>query len=181
MCNDLCSHCEPCARIGEHTRAAADAHEMGHPEAAPVCDHLGCSNGRCSVRLLVEAGEAKHEPTPVRFHLADDRPKTFEGWSDGSTWNGWSNVTITPEVRAEITEDLRALWLAEPSGITLDDYLSEIDTLPVGDDGRVSLAYGYCVTVCDAACAAEHDEWLDSPNNPDTHTAFVVEKETAAP
>ena len=69
--------------------------------------------------------------------------KPFPGITDETTWNGFDNVWVTPTTHAQIVVELREL--AKKHGWDKED-LSGIDELPVGDNGYVSLANGYCTT-----------------------------------
>jgi Helix-turn-helix domain len=76
----------------------------------------------------------------VRFTLADDSAE-YEGWTDGSRWNGWLNVSVSTDVRDQIVSDLEVR--ACRGGFNREDVVDGIDTLPE-QDGLVSLARGYC-------------------------------------
>jgi hypothetical protein len=78
--------------------------------------------------------------TPVRFTLADD-DREWDGFTDGSKWNGFNNVAVTPAVRDAIVADLRSLGLAD-----LDEACDDIAGLPI-IDGLVGLDHGWATTV----------------------------------
>jgi len=96
----------------------------------------------------------------VAFHLADDDSGVFYGWSDGTTWNGWDNVTVSRAERDRIVATLTNLWRAETRNgsvgfYALEDALSGIDELPVMPNGRVDLGWGYCTQIIGAAAEIE--------------------------
>ncbi len=74
--------------------------------------------------------------SPCKFSFEDT--KTRDGFTDGSTWNGWDNVWVTPEVHAA--------GLAEMGDHAGDDMLAMVP----GDDGLICYAMGYCTTIEDA-------------------------------
>jgi hypothetical protein len=72
----------------------------------------------------------------------DDSPE-FEGFSDGSTWNGFDNVWVTPETRNRIV----AWFRAQPDcDADCEEGNQDMLALPV-DDGLVSLGWGYAASV----------------------------------
>jgi hypothetical protein len=134
----------------------------GGTEACPRCAIFGAHGGDClhgAIEAQAEAARydsiegvrpprgAGRYDQPVRFRmLGDGTEPIFEGWTDGSRWNGWLNVEVTPETRDAIVQ-----WLerdAEREGLSRDDMVSGIDELPV-EGGRVSLANGYCCELAD--------------------------------
>lgn len=74
----------------------------------------------------------------VRFQFEDS--PAFDGFADGTTWNGYANVWISPEVREQVVA-----WLREQGD---EDTADEIMGLPV-EDGLVSLANGYTAQIVD--------------------------------
>ena len=64
-----------------------------------------------------------------------DYSETFAGWTDGTQWNGFDNVCVTPSVLADIIAYME--HEGEDAGV-----LAEMRALPVRD-GFVSLANGY--------------------------------------
>jgi len=82
-------------------------------------------------RVKAGAGEA------IRFHL--DATPDFPGFAHGSTWNGFDDVYVTPEVRdvivAYLREDARAMGVTDP--VRVEEWVSGIDELPVEDYGGV--------------------------------------------
>jgi len=67
----------------------------------------------------------------------DDSP-TFPGFTDGTTWNGWDNVWVTPETHAAVIAWFKAQG---------DDTACFEDLVPEDDGLLVSYAYGYCTVV----------------------------------
>lgn len=73
--------------------------------------------------------ECNNDLRPVRFYFGDD--PTYDGFADGSTWNGFDNVMVTPKVHKEIKNyflnvckyDPEEMHLpAEPNALGLYDY-----------------------------------------------------------
>lgn len=71
-----------------------------------------------------------------RWHF-DGASRVFDGFTDGTTWNGWDNVQVTPETHADVIA-----WF-EANG----DDASAFREMEVEPNGRVSYAYGWCCTV----------------------------------
>ena len=90
-------------------------------------------------------------PTPVSFRVADGEV-IFEGWTDGSRWNGWLNVEVTPATRSAIVEEAVAIARRytdhDLSPEETDEATGGMDTIPTGPNGRVSFAGGF--TTCEA-------------------------------
>ncbi|HTH66162.1 MAG TPA: hypothetical protein VL563_15880 [Gemmatimonadales bacterium] len=74
----------------------------------------------------------KEQMQAVRFRF--DGP-TFDGFADGTRWNGFLNVWVTPETR-----DAIVAWLEQIDDDP--DTIADLRALPV-KRGLVSLAYGY--------------------------------------
>lgn len=74
----------------------------------------------------------------------------YAGFHDGTYWNGWANIYVTPEVWAEVEamliKDLEASY--EPGS---EDYLGAVEEIKLRGKpdarGLCSLAYGYCAEV----------------------------------
>ena len=77
----------------------------------------------------------------VRWSFGGDGP-TFEGYTDGTTWNGWQNVWVSPG-----THHLVLAWLGTDDKesfeeLTFDEY--EVD----GEKAMLfSYAYGFCTCI----------------------------------
>jgi hypothetical protein len=80
--------------------------------------------------------------TPVRFTFDDSSGQAFDGFTDGSRWNGFLNVQVTPEVRDQIVATLRGNGPVGEDGDG-SDYTGGIELLPILD-GRVDLSNGFC-------------------------------------
>lgn len=80
---------------------------------------------------------------PVQFTF--DHEADFAGASDGSTWNGFLNVRVSPETRDEIVAYFERI---EPEAG------ADLRSLPIGPDGSVDLGGGY---------ATIGRGWLDQP------------------
>ena len=78
----------------------------------------------------------------TKFQIEDD--KIFQGFSDGSTWNGWSNPYFTLEVAKEVLNyyqnqpcvESREQWM---------EWKLEVDTTFMGID-LYCFGFGYCWT-----------------------------------
>ena len=76
----------------------------------------------------------------TKFQIEDD--KIFEGFSDGSNWNGWSNPYFTLEVAKEVLNyyqnqpcvESREQWM---------EWKLEVDTTFMGID-LYCFGFGYC-------------------------------------
>ena len=76
----------------------------------------------------------------TKFQIEDD--KIFQGFSDGSTWNGWNNPYFTLEVAKEVLNyyqnqpciESREQWL---------EWKLEVDKTFMGID-LYNFGYGYC-------------------------------------
>lgn len=78
---------------------------------------------------------------PVRFTF-EGGPE-FAGFTDGTTWNGWPNVWVTPDERDRIV----AWFRAEPDDDTADE-LARATIISDMTPPLVSLANGYTPTLC---------------------------------
>lgn len=74
---------------------------------------------------------------PCKFTFDDER--VFCGYAYGSTWNGFDNVAVTPEVRNEIIAHFKAQGASEED---LDQF-REIEI----DNGLVSLGWGFATQI----------------------------------
>ena len=114
-------------------REAMGTADMAPRRACTCCKHergyVNCAQVDC-VRCH-ECG------TECRFTF--DYAEWFGGWADGTTWNGWDNVTVTPDTLARIVAYLE--FEGEDAGV-----LAEMRALPVVD-GVVSLANAYATKV----------------------------------
>ena len=80
---------------------------------------------------------------PCKFTF-DDTP-AFDGFAEGTTWNGFDNVCVTPAEFARICEYFRAEY-----GDAYDEAMGEGWTeLAPGADGLISLGYGYATQIFD--------------------------------
>lgn len=72
-------------------------------------------------------------------YFDDAGGKIYKGFDQGTTWNGWSNVSVTPET----WEMMLADW-AKAGDEGVEDYREEYTK---GDNGLVSLGFGLCMSV----------------------------------
>ena len=75
----------------------------------------------------------------IEFELPDG--PAYDGFTDGSTWNGWANVCVTPLIRSAIVTMLAAV------GDT--DAAADVGTLPTDARGLIPLN-GYCTVIVDS-------------------------------
>jgi hypothetical protein len=68
-----------------------------------------------------------------------DETPAFDGFTDGTTWNGFDNVWVTPEVIEIITAYFRSH--DDPETAT------ELEQLPMGFNGLICLGYGYATQI----------------------------------
>jgi len=81
--------------------------------------------------------------------------EVFAGFAVGSTWNGFDNVAVTPEVRAAIVAHAR-----EIDGQTPD--VDDLESLPVDEDGLIDLSNGWATQVVPSKARDEfpdYDDW----------------------
>lgn len=79
----------------------------------------------------------------------DDSP-SFEGFTDGTTWNGWENVWCEDWVHAQVIEWLER-YVAE-NDLDTDD-IDEFKNLEMDHEGLYSYAYGYCTWIVEEPVA----------------------------
>lgn len=63
----------------------------------------------------------------------------YDGFTDGTTWNGWDNVWVTPEVHKKVMAAIVA------DGGTVEDF-AECTT---NDDGLVCYGWMFCTSIFD--------------------------------
>ena len=78
----------------------------------------------------------------TKFQIEDD--KIFQGFSDGSTWNGWSNPYFTLEVAKEVLNYYQNQECIESRESWLNWDL-KVDTTFMGID-LYCFGFGYCWT-----------------------------------
>jgi len=76
----------------------------------------------------------------TKFQIEDD--KIFQGFSDGSTWNGWSNPYFTLEVAKEVLEYYQNQPCLE-SREQWKEWKLEVDKTIMGID-LYCFGFGYC-------------------------------------
>lgn len=79
--------------------------------------------------------------TACRFTFEDS--PAFDGFTDGSRWNGFDNVWITPKTREAIVS-----WFADEYGDP-DTLASNADmmAIPADDNGLICLGCGYATQI----------------------------------
>jgi len=73
-----------------------------------------------------------------------DGTASWEGWTDGTRWNGFLNVEVTPEIHEQVKAHFTAVAAADRArgGHTEDaDWHENLNSR-----GRISYAYGYATT-----------------------------------
>jgi hypothetical protein len=93
----------------------------------------------------VEAAETIEVFSPGTFSIEGTDGK-FEGWSDGSSWNGWARPCFTRDVAEGILEASRYRWSYDPSADEFTIVASEEDepeqfkgeVIQLGDGGSVT-------------------------------------------
>jgi hypothetical protein len=76
---------------------------------------------------------------PVRWTF-DDGPE-FDGFANGTTWNGFDNIWVTPEMHDRVMD-----WLSV-DGNSDEETLSMFAEMIPGPDGLISYAYGFATQV----------------------------------
>lgn len=79
--------------------------------------------------------------TACTFIFDVDPDIRYEGFADGTTWNGFDNVAVTPETLATIAENFRK---CDP------EFDPENWEIPPGPNGLCSLAYGFATQIVES-------------------------------
>jgi len=136
--------------------------DLKYPDGALVVDGVddqGCLlahplGGGCQFTLpsaelprfqRVEASETLSVFSSGKFYL-DGIDGEFEGWSDGSSWNGWEKPCFTREVAERILEASGYRWSYDPTADEFTVVTSEEDEpeqfkgedIQLGDGGSVT-------------------------------------------
>jgi hypothetical protein len=80
--------------------------------------------------------------TPCKFVFIDSPP--FDGFAQGTTWNGFDNVAVTPEVLREIVAWFREGSADDPDMEEANQEMLDIEPMA---NGLISLAYGYATVI----------------------------------
>jgi len=85
--------------------------------------------------------------TPCKFYFGDN--PTFDGLTDGTTWNGFDNVWVTPEVHRQIVKHFREDYIK--LGYTGNDLAYEMESFNISPsgDGLYSYANGFATSIED--------------------------------
>ena len=103
--------------------------------------------------------ETNHWLRSVAFGWDDET--TYEGFTDGSTWNGWHNIWVTEKVHNQILEEFDATLptglrnelkelLALPRTEEIEDQIHDLNSFHLveqDDDRLFSYAYGYATCI----------------------------------
>lgn len=84
-------------------------------------------------------------PCTWSFWTSDSDPE-FPGYSDGTTWNGFDNIYVTPSVHRQVIASLADsfdAWLENEE--TIQDMLA----MQPGPDGLISYANGFATVAVD--------------------------------
>ena len=81
---------------------------------------------------------------PCRFYFGDD--PTYDGFTDGTTWNGFDNVWVTEKTHKAIVG--RFLKDYQVSGYHGSDLLEIMESFNIkpDNDGLYSYAYGFATS-----------------------------------
>jgi len=124
----------PCGEPATHLVIWGEADSVAHPACADHVDEALGDGARCF---------------PIcRFSFNGDGEAVYSGVAHGTTWNGFDNVSVTPEVRDLIAADFK---VGGAEAEEVDDILA----LPIAN-GLVSFAGGY-------TCVIERDEEPTTP------------------
>ena len=83
---------------------------------------------------------------PVRFYFGDN--PTFDGLSDGSTWNGFDNIYVTAEVHKQISDHFRSEYTSTEYDAAGVGYLMQsFDEIRTDADGLYSYANGFATSI----------------------------------
>lgn len=94
---------------------------------------------------------------PVRWGFDEMGP--FDGYTDGSTWNGWLNVEVTPDVHAQVCEQMRRdmALIGDDSEET-----NVFFAMQPGPNGLVDYGNCYCATEWDDGPGTPYQRWVAS-------------------
>jgi len=82
---------------------------------------------------------------PVRFYFGDD--PTYDGFADGTTWNGFDNIWVTPEVHKTIVQRfIDEYTINDYNGADLSEVMESFDIEP-DDDWLISYACGFATSI----------------------------------
>lgn len=79
---------------------------------------------------------------PCRFYFGDD--PTYDGFTDGTTWNGFDNIWVTPEVHEQIKDYFLNVCKYDPAEINLPE--------SPDDDGLYDYSRGFATSI-------DEDDW----------------------
>ena len=71
----------------------------------------------------------------VKFYFDDD--KLFDGYHDGTTWNGFQNIWVTKDVHKQVIKHFE------------NDIDCDLNTIEPDKYGMFSYSYGYCTSIND--------------------------------
>ena len=87
---------------------------------------------------------------PCRFYFGDD--PTYDGFTDGTTWNGFDNIWVTESVHKEIVERFTEDYKASGYFTHDLDEVMESFMLQPNADGLYSYANGFATSI-------DEDHW----------------------
>jgi hypothetical protein len=123
------------AEFGSRAEAEAEARRLNASVGG---------NPRRKAQFRYSARLRPHLMEPCRFTFDDET--AFDGFAYGSTWNGFDNVAVTAETFAEICEHFRRQCGGDERAYRNamgEDWFA----LAPGDDGLISLGWGYATTI----------------------------------
>jgi hypothetical protein len=121
--------------------------EQGHLLVHPLGGGLQFSVAPHEVGRFEDVDPAEQIPVySAGVFSLDGIEGDFEGWSDGSSWNGWENPCFSREVAEGILEASGYRWSYDPSADEFTIVASEEDgpeqfkgeTIQLGDGGSVT-------------------------------------------
>lgn len=121
---------------------AAGWHVAGTERAALFCHRADAyrelaEEARQEEARQIEASGLRR----CRFRFVDE--PTYAGWTDGSTWNGFLNVWVTPEVRDQIADNMDADEGCEGCYAAEPETLEELRNLTPDANGLIDLSRGW--------------------------------------
>lgn len=131
--------------------------EFDPKEVARVYGEGLVERGFCTSRCYTRLTTATENLRPVQFCFDEVGP--FDGWTDGTTWNGWLNVWTTPETHKKIVAQFE-VW-RQASNLPQCEEDLEFDNLEPGEDGLVSYAMGYTTSEWPTDDPTPYQKWVD--------------------
>ncbi len=101
---------------------------------------------------------------PVKFYFGGD--PVFDGFADGSTWNGFDNIWVTAEVHKQIIEHFNAECLTLGYfGDQLTEEMLQFTEIEPDAQGLYSYANGFATSIDDMDVDAAIDVLTETVND----------------